>query len=128
MAIATKKPWKTVLLISLISIADFQFLAEGSFAATVSPLGQRLGHLIALLSILWLGCNILKNDTEEVFRLTWFYAYVSVLFVAILTGIAHYGFHFFSYSQLATVGMLRAFFTTPLPFLMLLTLQKSFRT
>lgn len=124
MVIAKKKFWKTILFISLVSIADFQFLAEGSCAATVSPLGQRLGHLMALLSISWLGCSILKNNAEEIFRLIWCYAYVSVLTVSILIGIAHYGFHFFSYSQLATIGMLRAFFSTPLPFLLIYILQK----
>jgi heme A synthase len=120
------KPWKAVLFISLISVVDFQFLAEGSYSSHVSPTGQRVGHLAALLSILWVGCSMLKNDSEQVFRLIWLCAYALVLSVAIVFGITHYYFHFFSYSQLATIGMLRAFFTTPLPFLMLRIMQKSF--
>jgi len=118
-----KQLWATVLIISLISIADYQFFAEGNFARSISPAARSIAHLLALLLIGWAGCRALSKNVNPIYSRLWPGGYTAVLIIAVIVGVGYYRYHLFA-AQLAPIGTLRSFFITPAPFLLLYILQK----
>ena len=107
-----------LFIIIVLSWLELQFFTE---ASGVAEFTRQLAHILFLLAIMVVGYYAWANNPLKWLKQLWLLAYVGVFLLIILIGVLN-RFINFSIGFLDEIHLVRVFFNSPLPFIMLMVL------
>lgn len=119
--------WIGLILVLLLSWSDYQLLAESVAARQMAEEKRRICHLFFFTAILFAGFWGWYKQ-ERWLRQLWLYLYTGGLSFVLAIGILHKFFYAFSVYFLDQVSAIRMFFISPLPYLLLILIQRISRS
>lgn len=123
-----KLPWKTLAIVCLCSIIDYQGFIEAPWVATIPAGVKGAVHLMMLLCILLAGDRYLKSaGAGQAYRKIWVWSYIAVICMVVIFGIEHHYIGWLSQKQNFHIKS-RLWFATPVPFLVLLVMLRTARS
>ncbi len=117
----------TIVLITVVSIVDYQLFSEVASARSVPPIIRQAMHLVFLACLVPIGYFSLKKDYPLWASRMWLTGYLLVIGMLILVGLVQMKFGLFGVKLLDGVSTIRQFFTSPLPYLAIVLLKSRFQ-
>ena len=117
----------TIVLITVVSIVDYQLFSEVVSARAVPPFVRQAMHLVFLACLVPIGYSSLKKDYPLWASRMWLTGYLLVTGMLILVGLVQMKFGLFGVKLLDCVSTIRQFFTSPLPYLAIVLLKSRFQ-
>jgi CDP-diglyceride synthetase len=110
--------WVCLFIIIVLSWLELQFFTE---ASGVAEFTRQLAHILFLLAIMGVGYYAWANNPLKWLKQVWLLAYAGVFLLILLIGVLN-RFINFSIGFLDEIHLVRVFFNSPLPFIMLMVL------
>lgn len=122
----TKKvsTWVSLVLIVILSWIELQYFSESQ---GVDETGRRAAHILFLLAIMMVGYLAWSRHIVVWTRQIWLFTYTGAILLIVGIGLLQWKFQWFGTDLLDQVRDIRIFFSSPLPFLMLLAAPKNMR-
>ncbi len=110
--------WVSLVVIIVLSWLELHFFTEASGVAAFT---RQLAHIVFILGIMAVGYWAWSGNRVPWLKKVWLLAYASVLMLIITVGILNQFLHF-SINFLDEIRLIRVFFNSPLPYIMLMVL------
>jgi hypothetical protein len=118
--------WPGLLLITIISVADYQYFANWSNRFLLPATTRGFAHIVSLVLIMLLG-RLMWSFHAGISR-AWTYSYVAAIAFIIIAGVGYYQLEIIPHGVVSSLGFIRPLFCSPMPaFLcyLLVKLQKA---
>ena len=112
--------WLGTILISVISMLDYQFLASTHHMLELQAIMRGFLHISILLIILLIGCFVWRGMRFTVHL--WIYIYLLVIVFISVAGLTSYSLNL-PISKVPVIGFIRPFFCSPMPMLIFYMLR-----
>lgn len=118
-------------LIALISIfilswVDYQFFTEGLSVIQMAEQKRRIAHLIIFALFIPIGYWGWQKHAYSWMRRLWLFAYIPAFLLILIIGFISWRWHLFPVSFLDKVSIVRIFFCSPVPCLILFMLYRMY--
>ncbi len=112
--------WIAFVLLTAICFVDYQYFTEGVAVNNISPQKRQLFHLLIFVIIIPIGYWGWAKHPFLWLRKFWLVIYFSVLGLLLVAGGVQATTHIFGVAVLDFFSSIRLFFTSPMPYLILL--------
>lgn len=114
---------RMILALLIIVVLAWIELQQYSEAVNVPEQTRKIAHILFLIGIMLVGYWGWFAHPLKWLKNAWLLAYCAVLAIVVVIGIVHWKFYQFSVGFLDQVSLLRIFFSSPVPFLVLIVFQ-----
>jgi hypothetical protein len=117
--------WLSLVIIVALSWIELQYFTESQ---GVDELQRKAAHILFLVAIMAAGYIAWAKHIVVWTRQIWLFSYIGAIVLITGIGLVQWKFQVFGSDLLDQVRDIRIFFSSPLPFLMLLAAPKNMRS
>ncbi|MEI8279827.1 MAG: hypothetical protein WCG87_08670 [Bacteroidota bacterium] len=114
----------SVVLITILSWVEIQYLTEGFNASPVSERSRHIYHLLLLLTIAGIGYWGWGNHPKKWLKSLWLLSYSGVIILLTISAITYVIAGSFNNDIIGFIRVIRIFFCSPMPFFLIYVLSK----
>lgn len=118
------KVWIPLLVIVILSWLELQFFTE---SVGVEEFKRKIAHIVFLIAVGAVGYFTWAKHPVGWLRSVWIMAYTAAIALIMGVGLIQWKFGLFGTAFLDEIHHIRLFFSSPLPFIMLLAAPKKFK-